>query len=113
MELFEALVDSGQCKHCVQTLVSFYPQVQRHPAPSRQGSDGEGSSWWEAAWAMLPSSPSTYSYTYTSSTVEEVISTVHIIFTLSVEVTTVHYRLVWWRRCPGRRRGCGWRRRWP
>ena len=57
---------------------SLYPQVQRHPAPSRQGSDGDGSSWWEAAWAMLPSSPSTYSYTYTSSTVEEVSSTVHI-----------------------------------
>ena len=64
----------------VYTLVSLYPQVQRHSAPSRQGADG--SSWWEAAWAMLPSSPSTSLYTYTSSTVEEVNSTLHIIYTI-------------------------------
>ena len=63
------------------SLVSLYPQVQRHSAPSRQGADG--SSWWEAAWAMLPSSPSTSLYTYTSSTVEEVNSAVHIIYRIN------------------------------
>ena len=64
------------------SFVSLYPQVQRHSAPSRQGADGGDSSWWEAAWAMLPSSPSTSLYTYTSSTVEEVNTTVHIIYTI-------------------------------
>ena len=99
-------VDRVLTAHCQQTLVSFYPPGAETLRPQQAGCRWQqlvGGGLGHAA--LLPLHLPLHLHQLHCRGGQQCSS--HYL------QNKLHYRQVWWRQCPGRRRGCGWRRRWP